>query len=126
MPAWDRRELLHFVHGVCAMPIVVACSCGKRFRAPDSAAGRRGKCPGCGGPIEVPRPTPPSLEDDPFGDVGLTAASVGSGVDVPAVNPYADPSADQGAYGLAGSPAPAAAQRRPSAAPSPATPAGVY
>ena len=35
--------------------IAVSCKgCGKRFRAPAAAAGRRGKCPQCGAVIEVP------------------------------------------------------------------------
>ncbi len=35
--------------------IAVSCKgCGKRFRAPAAAAGRRGKCPQCGAAIEVP------------------------------------------------------------------------
>src|SRR5687768_5574069 len=36
------------------MPIEVSCECGKRLRAPDSSAGRRAKCPGCGRVLQVP------------------------------------------------------------------------
>ncbi|MDB5294339.1 MAG: hypothetical protein JWO31_322, partial [Phycisphaerales bacterium] len=36
------------------MPIVVPCECGKQLRAPDAAAGRKGKCPGCGRVLLVP------------------------------------------------------------------------
>ncbi|MBI4230942.1 MAG: hypothetical protein HY608_08925 [Planctomycetes bacterium] len=35
------------------MPIAVACACGKRLQVPDAMAGKRGKCPACGGVIEV-------------------------------------------------------------------------
>lgn len=35
------------------MPIVVSCSCGKRFKAPDHLAGKTVKCPGCGNALEV-------------------------------------------------------------------------
>ena len=31
-------------------------SCGKKIKAPDSAAGKRGKCPGCGKVIRIPEP----------------------------------------------------------------------
>jgi predicted RNA-binding Zn-ribbon protein involved in translation (DUF1610 family) len=37
------------------MPIKVTCSsCGKTLNAPDDAAGKRAKCPGCGNVITVP------------------------------------------------------------------------
>src|SRR6516165_1472132 len=37
------------------MAIKVACpGCGKKLRARDRHAGRRSKCPACGGAIEVP------------------------------------------------------------------------
>ena len=36
------------------MPIVVACDCGKQFRARDEDAGKRGRCPGCGQPVLIP------------------------------------------------------------------------
>ena len=37
------------------MPISVRCpSCGKKLKAPDSAAGKRAKCPQCGNAIKVP------------------------------------------------------------------------
>ncbi len=39
------------------MPIQVTCpSCSSRFNAPDAAAGKRTKCPKCGGVIEIPAP----------------------------------------------------------------------
>ncbi|MBI3270256.1 MAG: hypothetical protein HYZ53_14695 [Planctomycetes bacterium] len=36
------------------MPIKFHCACGKPITAPTSMAGRKGKCPACGGPICVP------------------------------------------------------------------------
>lgn len=42
----------------------VACACGKKFRAPESLAGKRVKCPACRGPIDIP---PLETEDDPLG-----------------------------------------------------------
>ena len=39
------------------MSIVVMCSCGKRLEAPDSAAGRHGKCSECGRTVFIPRQT---------------------------------------------------------------------
>lgn len=39
------------------MPIPVACpSCGKQLQAPDSAAGKRAKCPACGNVFAIPEP----------------------------------------------------------------------
>ena len=39
------------------MPIAVVCpSCAAKMRAPDSAAGRKTKCPKCGTALVVPRP----------------------------------------------------------------------
>lgn len=35
------------------MPIVIACACGKRLKAPDHLAGKRVKCPACGQMIAV-------------------------------------------------------------------------
>ncbi len=36
------------------MSIVVSCKCGKRFKAKDSMAGKRVRCPGCKDPLRVP------------------------------------------------------------------------
>ena len=50
------------------MPIKFHCphaECGKPLTVSDQAAGRAGKCPGCGGPIVVPRPEAAS-EDLPY------------------------------------------------------------
>jgi RsiW-degrading membrane proteinase PrsW (M82 family) len=38
------------------MSIVVSCSCGKEFRARDDLAGRRLRCPACGGALVIPQP----------------------------------------------------------------------
>lgn len=38
------------------MPIRVQCVCGKTLAAPDTAAGRAVKCPGCGKAVQVPGP----------------------------------------------------------------------
>lgn len=39
------------------MPIVIKCpACGKRLKAPDSAAGRGAKCPACGQAMRLPEP----------------------------------------------------------------------
>ncbi len=36
------------------MSIVVSCKCGKRFKAKDTMAGKRVRCPGCKEPLHVP------------------------------------------------------------------------
>jgi hypothetical protein len=39
------------------MAISFSCGqCGKRLKAPDSAAGKTSKCPGCGAPVTCPEP----------------------------------------------------------------------
>ena len=39
------------------MTITVTCSqCAKTFKAPDTAAGRKARCPGCGHALEIPKP----------------------------------------------------------------------
>ncbi len=38
------------------MSIQVTCQCGKQLTAKDEFAGKRVKCPGCGGPLLIPRP----------------------------------------------------------------------
>ena len=53
-----------------AMPIPVTCDgCGARFKAPDAAAGKKGKCKKCGAAIVVPVPAAAAesaLEDDMY------------------------------------------------------------
>jgi len=52
------------------MPIEVTCDgCGARFKAPDAAAGKKGKCKKCGAVITIPVPEPvgaPAEEDDMY------------------------------------------------------------
>ncbi|NOZ20904.1 MAG: tetratricopeptide repeat protein [Planctomycetes bacterium] len=38
------------------MPIRIECSCGKVLNVPDTMAGQKGKCPGCGAMLTVPKP----------------------------------------------------------------------
>ncbi len=59
------------------MPIKVTCSCGKTLTAPDAAAGKRAKCPGCGQVITVPAP----VQDAEL--VGAAAASDPYGIAEP-------------------------------------------
>ncbi|MGI6416073.1 MAG: hypothetical protein ACOX1P_10415 [Thermoguttaceae bacterium] len=42
------------------MPIVVACRCGRRFRAIDELAGKLVRCPACGEPLAIPSTDAPS------------------------------------------------------------------
>jgi hypothetical protein len=52
------------------MPIDVTCdACGARFKAPDAAAGKRGKCKKCGAVIAVPEPVPAAASDDDMYDI---------------------------------------------------------
>ena len=76
------------------MPIDVACeACGARFKAPDGAAGKKGKCKKCGAVIAVPvpEPIPAAVSDDDMYDIAepppLPAQSV-----APA-RPYTPPAA---------------------------------
>jgi len=36
------------------MPVTFACTCGKKYTAPDEAAGRATKCKACGATIRIP------------------------------------------------------------------------
>ena len=72
------------------MPIKLRCQCGKSLHAPDSAAGKAVKCPGCGKPLKVPAagnsggsPTPPSKNPAKVKSVAQrkVAAPTISGVD---------------------------------------------
>ena len=49
------------------MPIPLKCPCGKKLQVKDELAGRRVKCPACGGAITVPAPEPEFevVEDEP-------------------------------------------------------------
>ncbi len=57
------------------MPIDVTCTCGKQYRIPDTAAGRKVRCKECGGTIDVP------AGDDEFG--GLLDADLDAVGDAP-------------------------------------------
>jgi hypothetical protein len=64
------------------VPILV-CGCGMRMRAPGARPGRVGRCPACGGRLEVPV-LPPELEgsditDEPEPPIGLADAPAGFG-----------------------------------------------
>ena len=57
------------------MPIVVTCpSCSTTLKAPDSAAGKRVKCPKCTSPIDVPAAAPPPVVEEEFTDEPLPPA----------------------------------------------------
>jgi hypothetical protein len=58
------------------MTINVTCQCGKRIAVKDEFAGKRVKCPGCGGPLLIPQTTPARGDDghcisDLLDDVGM-------------------------------------------------------
>lgn len=56
------------------MTIHVSCQCGKQLAIKDEFAGKRVKCPGCGGPLVVPAPQPAGADDgisDLLDDVGM-------------------------------------------------------
>lgn len=46
------------------MPIQIDCACGKRLIAPDTAAGKKAKCPGCGAIVTIPSAASPPPEPD--------------------------------------------------------------
>jgi predicted RNA-binding Zn-ribbon protein involved in translation (DUF1610 family) len=85
------------------MPISFRCSqCGKKLKAPDQAAGRASKCPGCGAVVICPKPA---------GDAGVVEMTLEA---QPAVNPYGDID-DDAPYGLKDpepAPAPEVEERR--------------
>jgi hypothetical protein len=54
------------------MAISVTCDkCGARFKAPDTAAGKKGKCSKCGAAIVVPALVPAGADDDLY-DIAAT------------------------------------------------------
>lgn len=53
------------------VPILV-CGCGMRIRAPGAKPGRVGRCPSCGGRLEVPAPS--AGEPEPLPEIGLADA----------------------------------------------------
>ncbi len=47
--------------------IELSCTCGKKIKVPDTMAGKKGKCPGCGSVLEIgaaPPPPPPAAKKD--------------------------------------------------------------
>jgi DNA-directed RNA polymerase subunit RPC12/RpoP len=46
--------------------ISVHCACGKKLKAPATAAGRKAKCPACGNVLVIEAPPPPPGENDPL------------------------------------------------------------
>jgi hypothetical protein len=44
------------------VPILVCCTCGKKLRVKDESAGKRVRCPGCGGIVSVPPSLPAEVE----------------------------------------------------------------
>lgn len=86
------------------MPITVTCSCGKSYQAPDNVAGRRVKCPACGGAIAVPD----GPASDPLGVAAASAspfASAGATSGYATTAAYAQPAYGQPAYGQPAQPA---------------------
>lgn len=75
------------------MALKLKCPCGEKLTAPESAAGKRGKCPKCGKSFVIPRPKaaapvptpqPPPADDQSSDDFGLDApelAEPDSGLD---------------------------------------------
>jgi hypothetical protein len=65
------------------MPITLPCTCGKNLQVKEDLAGKRIKCPGCGGVLAVPaaaaEPEPIDLEplDDDAPDPAGAAAEAG-------------------------------------------------
>jgi hypothetical protein len=43
------------------MSITFACACGRSINAPDTAAGKRARCPGCGDLVQVPWASDPDV-----------------------------------------------------------------
>jgi hypothetical protein len=63
-----NRNRSHTTWGTITVPIQVTCpSCQGKFNAPDAGAGKRTKCPKCGGAIQIPMPAPAEeiLEAEP-------------------------------------------------------------
>ena len=75
------------------MPIRVTCRCGKRLTAPDSVAGKNGKCPACGAVFLVPQASAPAEAPVPRTQAAPKAA-VRPAALVP-VAPPPDPARDE-------------------------------
>jgi len=46
------------------MAITFSCQCGKEIKVADKFAGRRGKCPACGGAVTIPQPQGSDIDGD--------------------------------------------------------------
>ncbi len=57
------------------MAISFSCpTCGRKLKAPDNAAGKTTKCPGCGSPVTCPEPVyEAELKENGY-EVGLLGA----------------------------------------------------
>ena len=69
------------------MPIAFKCACGKAYKVPDEAAGRKLKCKECGEPLQVPKKAAkkkPQAAGDPNDifsmDLGLEEDATPSGL----------------------------------------------
>lgn len=73
------------------MAIPFVCQCGKSGNAKDGLAGKRVKCPACGGPLQIPAtassgPSSPKDADDDFGDLSHlenAATALGTAAPIP-------------------------------------------
>ena len=55
----------------------LVCGCGMRIKAPGAKPGRVGRCPSCGGRLEVPQAPP--IPDEPAAEIGLADPEDGFG-----------------------------------------------
>ncbi|QDU89473.1 hypothetical protein Pla175_28630 [Pirellulimonas nuda] len=66
------------------MTIKVQCPCGLRLSAPESAAGKKGKCSKCGRTFIIPIPEPVAAPVEPSSSIGAEAYGLGfTGLDPP-------------------------------------------
>jgi hypothetical protein len=64
------------------VPIEVKCGkCGKGLKAPDSMAGKKAKCPGCGSIVVVPQPMEEILDAEIIEPTPAPTADLGSLLD---------------------------------------------
>src|SRR5438270_5499764 len=78
-------------------------SCGKKLKFPDGSEGKKGKCPGCGQPVEVPRSPGAPLKQSGTALALSTSGSAPALSPAPAAAPVA---ADAKRVGLAPPPRP--------------------
>jgi uncharacterized RDD family membrane protein YckC/predicted RNA-binding Zn-ribbon protein involved in translation (DUF1610 family) len=64
------------------MPIEVKCAkCGKGLKAPESMAGKKAKCPGCGSIVVVPQPMEEILDAEIIEPMPVATSNLGSLLD---------------------------------------------